>query len=124
LNREKLRFALRHLHLIAEAWWWLLLARPRRRPFPSPVSNGPTCPVEVLLRCFQIAAGHHLYRPACLPRSIALQHFLQRHGHPAVLRIGVRKEGGRLRAHAWVEVGGELVDDDPANVRGYRPLEP
>jgi hypothetical protein len=35
---------------------------------------------------------------------------LARRGYPAHLRIGVAKdEGGRLKAHAWVECEGNIV---------------
>ena len=120
---QRLRFALRHLPLIAEAWGWLLLARFRHRPFPVSAPTHRSHPPEVLLRCFQIAAGHHLYRPTCLPRSIALHRFLNRHGHPAAFQIGVRKEGKGLKAHAWVETGSQVVDDDPGNTANYHKLE-
>ncbi|BCX87755.1 hypothetical protein MIN45_P0122 [Methylomarinovum tepidoasis] len=119
---QKLRFVLHQLPWIAEAWGRLLLARFRRRPFPPPAPRGKSPSLDVLVRCFQIAAAHHIYRPTCLPRSIALHHFLKRHGHPAVLRIGVRKEKKGIKAHAWVEVDGRIVDDDPLNTQRYQPL--
>jgi hypothetical protein len=33
--------------------------------------------------------------------------------HPA-LKIGVRKQGAAFDAHAWVEYGGEVVNDNQA----------
>lgn len=58
---------------------------------------------------------------ACLPRAIALEALLSRSGHPAELRIGVAPLAGRARldAHAWVEVGGAPVGEDPS---GYTAL--
>ena len=38
----------------------------------------------------------------CLPRSLTLSWLLRRHGIESELRIGVRKDGERLVAHAWV----------------------
>lgn len=46
----------------------------------------------------------------CLVQSLAVQAMLGRRGYLAHLRIGVAKdEGGRLKAHAWVECEGNIV---------------
>src|SRR5688572_13911854 len=55
------------------------------------------------------AARHHVRPMTCLPRALALQALLRRNGIPAELRIGVRREGGALQAHAWVEEAGSPV---------------
>jgi len=39
----------------------------------------------------------------CLSHSLALRRMLGSVGIPAVVRIGTRRQGGRLTAHAWVE---------------------
>ena len=41
--------------------------------------------------------------PSCLRRSLVLTALLRQRRRPAVLCLGVRKDGGGLRAHAWVE---------------------
>lgn len=64
---------------------------------------------------FRIAWRHQLIRPKCLAASLAQQAFLMRFGRPGVWRIGVKKEGERLHAHAWVEAGA------PAGA-GFHPL--
>ncbi len=56
-----------------------------------------------------IAASHGPYRATCLRQSLALWLLLRRRGIPAELRIGVRKEGGDLQAHAWVEHQGATL---------------
>jgi len=43
-----------------------------------------------------------LERP-CLRQSLVLLALLRRRGRPARLQIGVRKAGGQVFAHAWVE---------------------
>src|SRR5207248_4569283 len=46
----------------------------------------------------------------CLPRALAAQAMLARHGFPASFRIGVgRTDDGTFVAHAWVESDGEVV---------------
>jgi hypothetical protein len=37
---------------------------------------------------------------------------LRRRGIAGDLRIGVRKEAGRFEAHAWVELGGRVLNDN------------
>ena len=53
---------------------------------------------------------------SCLPRALVLEALLRAADHPAELRIGVAPRGGRavLPAHAWVEVSGVAVAEDPA----------
>lgn len=53
-------------------------------------------------------------RAWCLEKALTLWWLLRRRGIDAALRIGVRRaaEGPRnLEAHAWVEVGGEVLGD-------------
>lgn len=59
----------------------------------------------------------------CAPRSLALARLLRLHGFPARLRVGLRRAGGRLAGHAWVEHHGRIVGDDLVFVRGFAPLE-
>lgn len=63
------------------------------------------------LRALERAAGCGPSRPSCLPRSLTLWWLLRRQGLPAELRIGVRREGDRLEAHAWVEQDGVVLGD-------------
>ncbi len=56
-----------------------------------------------IARLVAIAANHGPYRATCLRQSLALWWLLRRRGIPAELRIGVRKDDGDLKAHAWVE---------------------
>ena len=57
-------------------------------------------------------AANHVLGPAnCLTRSLLLRWLLRRYGMTSDLRIGVRFEQGKLRAHAWVEKDGIPVND-------------
>jgi hypothetical protein len=52
----------------------------------------------------------------CLREGLLAWRFLSLAGHAPVLRFGVEKRGvahGRLSAHCWVEVGGEIVLNAP-----------
>lgn len=58
------------------------------------------------------AAGNVPVPSTCLSRSLTLWHLLRRQGVAADLRIGVRRADGAFQAHAWVEVGGAVLNDD------------
>src|ERR687887_2398210 len=73
-------------------------------------------------RWIDIASHHHVVPAHCLHRSLALHRWLRREGLPSDLRIGVQKARGTLKAHAWVELGGEVVNDSPAAVAAFTPL--
>jgi hypothetical protein len=65
------------------------------------------------------ASRFHPAQPQCLHRSLAL-HFWLRHDHlPSEVRIGVKKAAGTLAAHAWVECGGQVIDDAPDAVQSF-----
>lgn len=52
---------------------------------------------------------------SCLTQALAATMILARHGHQATLRVGATKDDqGRLRAHAWLEIGGTPVLGEPA----------
>jgi transglutaminase superfamily protein len=72
--------------------------------------------------CIARTARHHFLRARCLHQSVLLQRWLRREGIASDLRIGVAKGNEALRAHAWVEVAGEVVNDVPLAVRGFVPL--
>jgi hypothetical protein len=77
---------------------------------------------ECYARWLEIAARHHVVRAQCLHRSLVLHRWLRREGLPSELRIGVRKEDGALKAHAWVELGGEVVREGRNAVAAFTPL--
>jgi hypothetical protein len=73
-------------------------------------------------RMLDAASRRGIVRGNCLSRSIALWWLLRRRGIPAQLRIGARKIGNQLEAHAWVEVAGRAINDsDDVNTR-YAPF--
>jgi hypothetical protein len=63
-------------------------------------------------------------RPLCLVRSIALHRLLERRGIPGSrIHVGVQMNAATVfQAHAWVELMGQIVGDDPEYVRRFRPL--
>lgn len=61
------------------------------------------------------------WRSTCLYRSALHCLLLRRAGRPAVMRIGARRGGDAIEAHAWVEVHGEVI---PGEAAGYAPFHP
>jgi hypothetical protein len=64
-----------------------------------------------------------LGKDQCLVRSLVLQWMLARRGIASTLRLGVRRENGRMFAHAWVERAGEPVNDSAELVRDYAAFD-
>jgi hypothetical protein len=87
------------------------------QPTPTPgAAGGPPGAQETaqrIARLVAIAASRGAYRATCLRQSLALWWLLQRRGIDTQLRIGVRKEGGALQAHAWVEHEGAPLGHGP-----------
>jgi hypothetical protein len=69
------------------------------------------------------AARYGLVRPTCLESSLALWWLLGRQGIESSLRIGTRKTAGGLEAHAWVEFGGNALDETGGALPDYAPFD-
>jgi hypothetical protein len=73
-------------------------------------------------RWVNAAARYPLPWARCLQRSLALCIWLERLGYSPVLQIGVRLEGATLSAHAWVEYGGQVINDTPRALAEFAVL--
>ena len=120
---------------LVQAQWALLLAQAtvRRRPIGSlatPISEMGATPdsarmgeARQLALSVLRAARFGVFRPQCLVRSVALSNMLAARGiQGAVVRIGVRRTNGEFLAHAWVELGGEMIGDADDHVGSFVPL--
>ena len=92
---------------------WILGRIPRAR------STGRTASVEALARRVERAALRSPVPVRCLARALCLRWLLERHGIPARLRIGAMLAEGAFRAHAWVEVDGQVVGDEAETIARY-----
>ena len=72
-------------------------------------------------RRVQAVAARMPGKPRCLVRSVALAAALRRRGIPANVKVGVAMDSG-FTAHAWVEVHGLPVTDDPRYTGQYRSI--
>ncbi|HXA81565.1 MAG TPA: lasso peptide biosynthesis B2 protein [Methylomirabilota bacterium] len=84
----------------------------RVRPQASAVENHTDTREAVQLTCrlLRAAVRHSPAQFTCLEESLTLWFLLREQGIPASLRIGVRKENEEFEAHAWVEHGGEALN--------------
>ena len=71
-----------------------------------------------------VAAGSAV-RACCLPRSLVLGHMLKAAGASVDVRLGVSvSAAGDFSAHAWVELDGVPVADEPDLLDRYTPFPP
>ena len=77
-------------------------------------------------RAVQMVAAAYRLHPlpsSCLPRSVVLWSLLQRRGIGADVRIGVRCDTeGAVKAHAWLEWNGEVLNDAADVARQFLPF--
>ena len=83
----------------------------RRRPRRTPTQSGSDDAFMHLAVAGVRRAARPLPYATCLPQSLALWWLLRHRGIHGELRLGVRKEGEELKAHAWVEVAGVALND-------------
>lgn len=86
---------------------WMSRHGSRREAAPAAPTSASTQLVAGGVR----RASRPLPYATCLPRSLSLWWLLRRRGIEGDLRLGVRKEGEEIKAHAWVEVGGVALND-------------
>ncbi len=79
--------------------------------------------VHKTCRMVRAAQRHGLTRSTCLEESLALWYLLGRQNISSRIRIGVRKQAGKFEAHAWVEYGGEALNQSEELHRHYAPFE-
>lgn len=76
-----------------------------------------------ITRLLSAAANHLFVRTNCLEQATALGYVLRRHGIPAELRFGARRDSAGLEAHAWVEHLGIPLNEDRGEHLHFLPFE-
>jgi hypothetical protein len=89
---------------------------PRTRCLAARLSPRRSLEPERLAELVRVASRALPGVTRCLPRAIVLEALLLEAGHAAELRIGLAPLAGRERpdAHAWVELAGVAVAEDPS----------
>jgi hypothetical protein len=78
-------------------------------------------PAESVCSAVDLASIWYWKQVPCLQRSAAAVCLLRRHGVAAQMVIGAQQIP--FRSHAWVEVGGRVVNDRPYIAEMYAVLE-
>jgi len=88
-----------------------------------PVAKRPTKTnaVERVCSAMDMACIWYWKRVLCLQRSAATACLLKAYGIPAQMVIGAQQLP--FKAHAWVEVGGHVVNDKPYTSEMYAVLD-
>ena len=68
------------------------------------------------------AAAHGPVRGSCLAHSLTIWWLLRRQGVQAALRIGIRRCGEGLQAHAWMEHRGCALNPDADDEGRFLPF--
>lgn len=93
---------------------------------PPPLLAGATNPVRLMAAAdyvVAVAARRGLSRANCLQRSLIVWWLLRSAGLASELRIGVRKEPGKLEAHAWIERDGRVINDYADIAARFTPFD-
>jgi hypothetical protein len=119
--------------LVLEAFWKLLffdlyLARGNfaalyRNVRNHPVENKPAPPgmAERICSAIDLASIWYWKEVLCLQRSAATACLLKKYGVCAQMVIGAQQMP--FKAHAWVEVAGQVVNDKPYIPEMYAVLD-
>jgi len=111
--------------ILAEAWGLFLLVelalrvlsfkrllglhrKLSRTTGATPASGRPASLARVVW-LVEVAGRYAPVNPTCLKKALVLSWLLGRWGIPTALRIGVSREEGKLRAHAWLDYAGEPI---------------
>jgi len=87
---------------------------PAKHP-DKKAGNGPADPTVTIPRMVSVAARYGPYRANCLKQALVTWWLLARRGYPAEIRFGVRDSQQVLPdAHAWVDLDGVNVSDNPS----------
>jgi hypothetical protein len=101
-----------------------ILLKFRMSPFLDPGEGVDPAfsDTQTIVKMVGAAVNEGMYRANCLERSLTLWWLLRRVGIASQLKFGVRKEREKLEAHAWLELDGAVLNDDPDVHTDYSPF--
>ncbi|SRR5260370_62217 len=91
------------------------------RNYPTGHKTASADAVERICAAMDMACIWYWKEALCLQRSAATACLLKRHGIPAQMVIGAQQMP--FKAHAWVEVDGQVVNDKPYMLEIYAVLD-
>lgn len=78
---------------------------------------------ELTVRMVRAAVRYSPGHPTCLDESMTLWWLLERQGIGAELKVGVRKNGEKFEAHAWVERGGLALNEPESKHKHFAAFD-
>lgn len=87
-----------------------LAERLSRHPQPHAATPGDVKGARRLAQLADIAGRHGIVEETCLRQALLVLGLLRRRGLRPELKLGVRREGNAIAAHAWIELDGVSMD--------------
>lgn len=78
---------------------------------------------DLTVRMVRAAVRNSLGHPTCLDESMTLWWLLERQGIGAELKVGVRKDGEKFEAHAWVERDGVALNEPESKHKHFAAFD-
>jgi hypothetical protein len=88
-----------------------------------PADTSASSSADLTARMVRAATRHTLGPATCLEESLALWWLLGRQGIGSDLKVGVRKDGERFQAHAWVERDGVALNEPEAKHQHFAAFD-
>lgn len=85
-------------------------------------SKDATQQIKRIWQLVDMASRNHILTITCLRRSLVAQRLISKQGIPVELHFGVKKDNGRIQAHAWLEYQGQVIGDPEQLTQAYEPL--
>jgi len=86
-------------------------------------SNRAQARAALTARMVNSADRHGFFYSSCLAKSLTLWWLLERQGIASHLRVGIRKENEKLKAHAWIERDGAVLNEPEEHHRHYAAFD-
>jgi hypothetical protein len=88
-------------------------------------SENPEAQARAVLTAQMVRAAERygIGQSNCLKESLAVWWLLARQGIASDLRVGVRKDGEKFDAHAWIECGGAALNEPETSHQHFRAFD-
>ncbi len=90
---------------------------------PEQDSGSAQARAALTARMVNSADRHGFFCSSCLAKSLTLWWLLERQGIASHLRVGIRKENEKLKAHAWIERDGAVLNEPEEHHRHYAAFD-
>jgi len=89
----------------------------------NPADTSASSSADLTVRMVRAAVRNSLGHPTCLDESMTLWWLLERQGIGSELRVGVRKDGEKFEAHAWVEREGLALNEPESKHKHFAAFD-